>query len=114
MKGLSLEEFNQDYASKCADFWYNSRHNSKHAVLINVNEKHIPNENPAKEKEYNSISMNLQVKVAHVLAKKSVKYNVRVIFHRLYSSKLCYSGFYTISKNISNVFHSRVFVEFFL
>ena len=54
----------------------------KHAVLINVNEKNIPNENPAKEKEYNSISVNLQVKVAHVLPKKSVKYNVRVIFHR--------------------------------
>ena len=86
----------------------------KHAVLINVNEKNIPNENPAKEKEYKSMSMNLQVKVAHVLAKKSVKYNMRVIFHRLYSSKLCYSGFYTISKNISNVFHSRVFVELFL
>ena len=86
----------------------------KHAVLINVNEKNIPNENPAKEKEYNSMSMNLQVKVAHVLAKKSVKYNVREVFHNLYSSKLCYSGFYTISKNISNVFHSRVFVELFL
>ena len=25
MKGFSLEEFNQDYASKCADFWYNSK-----------------------------------------------------------------------------------------
>ena len=25
MKGLSLEEFNQDYVSKCADFWYNSK-----------------------------------------------------------------------------------------
>ena len=84
-----------------------------HFVLINVNEKNILNKNPAKEKECNSISMNLQVKVVHVLAKKSVKYNVREVFHHLYSSKLCYSGFYTISKNISNVFHSRVFVELF-
>ena len=25
IKGLSLEEFNQDYACKCADFWYNSK-----------------------------------------------------------------------------------------
>ena len=25
MKGLSLEEFNQDNASKCDDFWYNSK-----------------------------------------------------------------------------------------
>ena len=56
----------------------------KHAVLINVNEKNITSENPTKEKEYNSISMNLQVKVAHVLAKESIKYNVRVIFHRLF------------------------------
>ena len=54
------------------------------------------------------------MKVAHVLAKKSVKYNVRVIFHRLYTSKLFDSGFDTISKNISNVFHSRVFVELFI
>ena len=30
MKGLSLEEFNQDYARKCADFWYNSK-----ALLLN-------------------------------------------------------------------------------
>ena len=72
----------------------------KHAVLINVNEKNIPNKNPTKEKEYNSMSMNLQVKVAHVLAEKSAKYNVRVIFHHLYSSKLFYSGFHMISKNI--------------
>ena len=57
--------------------------------------------------------MNLQVKVAHVLM-KSVKYNVRVILYHLYSNKLFYSGFYKISKNISNVFHSRVFLEFFL
>ena len=86
----------------------------KHVVLINVKEKNIQNENPAKEKEYNSIPMNLQVKVAHVLAKNSVKCNMRVILHRLYSSKLCCSGFYAISKNILNVFHSKVFVEFFL
>ena len=25
MKGLNLEEFNQDYGCKCADFWYNSK-----------------------------------------------------------------------------------------
>ena len=25
MKGLSLEEFNQDYGNKCANFWYNSQ-----------------------------------------------------------------------------------------
>ena len=25
IKGLSLEEFNQGYACKCADFWYNSK-----------------------------------------------------------------------------------------
>ena len=25
IKGLSLEEFNQDYASKCANVWYNSK-----------------------------------------------------------------------------------------
>ena len=82
----------------------------KHTVLINVNEKNIQNENPTKEKEKNSISMNLQVKVTHVLARKSVKYNVRIIFHCLYISKLFNSGFDTISKNISNVFHSRVLV----
>ena len=58
--------------------------------------------------------MNLQVKLAHVLAKRSVKYNMRVIFHRLYSSKLFDSDFDTISKNISNVSHSKDFVEFFL
>ena len=66
---------------------------TKHAVLINLNEKNIPSENPTKEKEYNSISMNLQVKVAHDLAKTNVKFNMTVIFHRLYFSKLCYSGF---------------------
>ena len=110
MKGLSLEEFNQDYASKCADFWYNS----KARRLNQCKRKEYTERKSSKKKEYNSISMNLQVKVAHVLAKKSVKYNMRVIFHRLRSSKLCYSGFYTISKTISNVFHSRVFVEFFL
>ena len=46
MKGLSLEEFNQDYASKCVDLAIIP----KHAVLINVNEKNITNENPAKKK----------------------------------------------------------------
>ena len=107
---LSVEKFNQDYACTCADFGIFP----KHAILINVNEKNIPNENPTKEKQYNLISMNLQGKVAHVLANESVKYNVRVIFHRLYSSQLFYSGFYTISENISNAFHSRAFVEFFL
>ena len=58
--------------------------------------------------------MNLQVKLAHVLAKRSVKYNMRVIFHRLYSSKLFDSDFDTISKNTSNVSHSKDFVELFL
>ena len=86
----------------------------KHNVLINVNEKNIQNENPTKIKEKNSISMNLQVKVAHVLAKKSVNHNVRVIFHRLYTSKLFDSGFHTISKNVSNVSHGRVFVKLFI
>ena len=47
MKGLSLEEFNQDYASKCVDLAIIP----KHAVLINVNEKNITNENPAKKKK---------------------------------------------------------------
>ena len=37
--------------------------------------------------------MNLEVKVAHVLAKKSVKYNVRIIYHCLYTNKLFYSAF---------------------
>ena len=37
--------------------------------------------------------MNLQVKVAHVLAKKSVKYSMTVILNHLYSSNPCYSGF---------------------
>ena len=80
----------------------------KHAVLINVNEKNIPNQNPAKEKAYNSMLMNLQVKVAPVLVKKSVKYNVRVIFHRLYSSKLCYSDF----KQFLRIFHTFFTAEF--
>ena len=67
----------------------------KHAILVNLNKnkKDMPSENPTKEKKYNSISMNFQVKVAHVLAKTSVKYNMTAIFHCLYSSKLCYSGF---------------------
>ena len=86
----------------------------KQAVLINVNKKNIQNKNPTKEKEKSLRSMNLQVKLAHVLAKRSVKYNMRVIFHRLYSSKLFDSDFDTISKNTSNVSHSKDFVEFFL
>ena len=89
LKGLGSEEFNQDYASKCADFGIIPRH----AILININKKNIQNENPTNEKEENSISMNLEVKVAHVLAKKSVKYNVRIIYHCLYTNKLFYSAF---------------------
>ena len=59
--------------------------------------------------------MNLQVKVAHVLVKKRVNSNMTVIFYRLYSSACVTKVFKTtISKNIYNVFHSRVFVEFFL
>ena len=65
----------------------------KHTILNNLNKKNTPRENPTKAKEYNSKSMNLQVKVARVLVKESVKYNMTVIFHYLYSSKLCYSGF---------------------
>ena len=60
---------------------------------LNLNKKNTLSENPTKVKEYNSISINLQVKVAHVLAKKSVKYNMTVIFHHLYSRIFCYSGF---------------------
>ena len=37
--------------------------------------------------------MNLKVKVAHVIAKRRVKYNMTVVFHCLYSSKLFYPGF---------------------
>ena len=85
----------------------------KHAVLINASKKNIQNKNPTKEKEKSLRSMNLQVKLAHVLAKRSVKYNMRVIFHRLYSSTLFDSGFDTISKNTSKVSHSRDFVELF-
>ena len=65
----------------------------EHVALINLNEKNMQRENPIKEKEYNSISVNLQAKVAHVLAKKSVQHNMTRIFCCLYSSKLCYSGF---------------------
>ena len=55
----------------------------EHVVLINLNEKNMQRENPTKEKEYNSISMNLQVKVAHVLAKKSVLQTLLLRFLRL-------------------------------
>ena len=85
----------------------------KHAVLINASKKNIQNKNPTKEKEKSLRSMNLQVKLARVLAKRSVKYNMRVIFHRLYSSTLFDSGFDTISKNTSKVSHSRDFIELF-
>ena len=79
-----------------ADFWYNSKAHR----LNQCKQKEYTEQKSNKRNEYNSISMNLQVKVVHVLAEKSVKYNVRVIFHHLYSSKLFYSGFYMISKNI--------------
>ena len=45
MNRLSLEEFNQDYASKCAAFWYGSK-----ACHLNLNEKNVSSENPTKEK----------------------------------------------------------------
>ena len=80
MKSLSLQEFNQDYVSKYADFWYNS----KAHYLNQSKRKEYIEQKSTKEKEYNSMSMNLQVKVAHYLAKKSVKYNMTVIFHRFW------------------------------
>ena len=79
IKGVSLEEFNQDYTSKCADFLYNSR-----ARRLNQSKrKEYAERKSTKEKEYNSISMNLQVKVAHVLAKKSVLQTLLLRFLRL-------------------------------
>ena len=110
MKGLGLEEFNQDYASVCADFWCNS----KACHLNQCKQKEYAKLKSNKRKREKTDYNELKVKVAHVLVKKSVEYNVRVMFHHFYTSKLFDSGFDTISKNISNVFHSRVFVEFFI
>ena len=51
MKGLSLEEFNQDYGNKCANVCIIP----KYVISVNLNKKNILVKIQPKEKDYNSI-----------------------------------------------------------